>query len=105
MAHSLAEECTPLKKQYDACFNAWFEGYLEPAVSASSTPDQRAAFARQQAAEYDARCGKLWAQYRECVQKAVKDRGLDVLLDQARTENPLRDPPPPSPDDLPPASS
>ena len=41
MAHSLNEKCTPLKKEYDNCFNAWFEGYLEPAVAASSS-DSRA---------------------------------------------------------------
>lgn len=32
MADSLSPECTPLKKDYDTCFNAWFAGYLEPAV-------------------------------------------------------------------------
>lgn len=32
-------------------------------------------------------------------QKAVKNKGLDVLLDQARAENPLKEPPSiPSPD-------
>lgn len=29
------------------------------------------------------------------VQKAVKDKGLDVLLQQAREEHPLTEPPPP----------
>ncbi|BEJ12207.1 hypothetical protein CspHIS471_0206670 [Cutaneotrichosporon sp. HIS471] len=32
---SLAEECTPLKQRYDACFNLWFEGYLQPALDAA----------------------------------------------------------------------
>jgi len=95
MAHSLSEGCTPLKREYDACFNAWFEGYLEPAVSASATPEQRQKFSQEKAAEYDRNCGKIWASYRECVQKAVKEKGLDALLDQARQENPLKDPPPP----------
>ena len=36
MASSLSDECTPMKREYDSCFNAWFEGYLEPAVIASS---------------------------------------------------------------------
>ncbi|KAI0715557.1 mitochondrial distribution/morphology family 35/apoptosis [Fomitopsis betulina] len=98
MAHSLSEECTLLKREYDACFNAWFEGYLEPAVSASSKPEERQKFAQAKAAEYERTCGKVWAQYRECVQKAVKEKGLDSLLEQARRENPLKDAPPPSSD-------
>lgn len=32
---SLNPECTPLKHAYDSCFNAWFEGYLKPAVVAA----------------------------------------------------------------------
>ncbi|KAH9830127.1 mitochondrial distribution/morphology family 35/apoptosis [Rhodofomes roseus] len=97
MAHSLSEQCTPLKREYDACFNAWFEGYLEPAVSTSARPEERQKFAQEKAAEYERNCGKLWVQYRECVQKAVKDRGLESLLEQARTENPLKDAPPAPP--------
>ncbi|WVQ97887.1 hypothetical protein IAU59_005004 [Kwoniella sp. CBS 9459] len=33
---SLSPECTPLKHRYDSCFNAWFEGYLQPALAAAS---------------------------------------------------------------------
>ena len=68
MAHSLAEECTPLKREYDACFNAWFEGYLEPAVSAAATPEQRTKFSQEKAAEFEGSCGKLWKDYKACVQ-------------------------------------
>jgi len=32
---SLSPKCTPLKQQYDSCFNAWFEGYLQPALDSS----------------------------------------------------------------------
>lgn len=66
MAHSLADECTPYKLAYDSCFNAWFEGYLQPAVSAS--PDQRAAYTAAKAKEYEEKCGKIWREYKECVQ-------------------------------------
>lgn len=66
MAHSLSEECTPLKREYDACFNAWFEGFLEPAVAA--TPEQRSKYSQEKAEEYERNCGKIWTQYRECVQ-------------------------------------
>ncbi|KAH8089897.1 mitochondrial distribution/morphology family 35/apoptosis [Cristinia sonorae] len=102
MAHSLSDECTPLKREYDSCFNAWFEGYLEPAVNAT-TPEQRLKYSQDKAAEYERNCGKIWNQYRECVQKAVKDKGLDVLLEQARAENPLKEPPPATPVDKNPA--
>ncbi|KDQ53665.1 hypothetical protein JAAARDRAFT_82674, partial [Jaapia argillacea MUCL 33604] len=98
MAHSLSPECTPLKKEYDSCFNAWFEGYLEPAVAASASSAERAKYSKQKAEEYERNCGKIWGQYQECVQNAVKNRGLNDLLKQAREENPLREPPssPPS---------
>ena len=68
MSQSLSEECTPLKRKYDACFNAWFEGYLEPALSASANAEQRTKFAQQKAAEFDSSCGKIWQAYRQCVQ-------------------------------------
>ncbi|KAI9462746.1 mitochondrial distribution/morphology family 35/apoptosis [Russula earlei] len=93
MAHSLEERCTPLKLEYDSCFNSWFEGYLEPAVSVSASSENRAKYSREKAEEYERKCGKIWASYRDCVQKAVEDKGLDGLLEQARTENPLKEPP------------
>lgn len=65
MANSISEECTPLKQEYDKCFNAWFEGYLEPAVAA--TPEQRSKHSQEKAAEYEERCGKVWTQYKTCV--------------------------------------
>ena len=68
MSQSLSEECTPLKRKYDACFNAWFEGYLEPAVSASVTTEQRKKFSQEKAAEFERSCGKVWQEYRACVQ-------------------------------------
>jgi TRIAP1/MDM35 family protein len=65
MASSLSEECTPLKQIYDTCFNAWFEGYLEPAVAAA--PADRAAHSKRKADEYEAKCGQLWTQYKACI--------------------------------------
>jgi len=32
---SLSPKCTPLKQRYDSCFNAWFEGYLQPALDSA----------------------------------------------------------------------
>lgn len=66
MASSLSDECTPMKREYDSCFNAWFEGYLEPAVSA--TPAERLKYTQDKAEEYEAKCGRIWSQYQKCVQ-------------------------------------
>lgn len=115
MAHSLSPECTPLKHAYDACFNTWFEGYLEPAIAHSKNVPhgERNEYAKKKAEEFEQKCGAVWAQYKECVhvsatfssyvwfcfadmnrlQKAVRDRGIGDLLEQARQENPLREPP------------
>ncbi|THH03554.1 hypothetical protein EW145_g6176 [Phellinidium pouzarii] len=93
MAHSLEEECTPLKLAYDGCFNAWFEGYLQPAVSAST--EQRSEYTKAKATEYENKCGKIWQSYKACVQKAVKNKGLDEMLAEATKDNALDKPPPP----------
>ncbi|KAF8887017.1 mitochondrial distribution/morphology family 35/apoptosis, partial [Gymnopilus junonius] len=94
MSQSLSEQCTPLKREYDSCFNSWFEGYLEPAVAASQNVEARAAYSKKKADEFQAKCGKVWEEYKACVQRAVRERGLDQLLAQAREENPLNEPPP-----------
>ncbi|KAG1749640.1 mitochondrial distribution/morphology family 35/apoptosis [Suillus paluster] len=96
MAHSLSPECTPLKNEYDVCFNTWFEGYLEPAIAIGNTKGhpqaQRTEYSKQKKEEYDRKCGSIWARYKDCVQKAVTEKGLGELLGQARQENPLREP-------------
>ncbi|KAH9483338.1 hypothetical protein JR316_0005444 [Psilocybe cubensis] len=97
MSQSLSPECTPLKQKYDSCFNSWFEGYLEPAVAAGQSPETRAAYSKKKADEFNQKCGKVWEEYKSCIQVAVKNRGLDALLQQAREENPLVDPIPPPP--------
>lgn len=57
--NSLADECTPLKHEYDACFNSWFsEKYLK-----GDTRDE---------------CGDLFKKYQECVKRAIKEKGIDL---------------------------
>ncbi|KAJ7104577.1 mitochondrial distribution/morphology family 35/apoptosis [Mycena crocata] len=98
MADSLSPACTPLKKEYDSCFNVWFEGYLEPTLSPSATEAQRTAHYQQKAEEFKTKCGKVYAEYQNCIQNAVKEKGIEPLLQQAREEHPLRDPiPAPTP--------
>ena len=81
MSQSLVDECTPLKRKYDACFNAWFEGYLEPAVSAGANAEQRTKFEQEKAAEFESSCGKIWQEYRACVQVSpTLDASLLICL-------------------------
>ncbi|KAG8983172.1 hypothetical protein FRB94_007818 [Tulasnella sp. JGI-2019a] len=96
MAHSLTPECTPLKLAYDSCFNAWFEGYLQPIASSGQGPfsmEEKLAQNRAKAEDYEARCGKIWQSYRTCVQKAVKGSGLTKMIREAQEEHPLATPP------------
>ncbi|EEB92976.1 hypothetical protein MPER_08434, partial [Moniliophthora perniciosa FA553] len=64
---SVSAECTPLKKEYDSCFNTWFEGYLEPAVSLPKT-QSREEYSKRKAEEFQQKCGKMWEAYQGCVQ-------------------------------------
>ena len=74
---SLSPDCTPLKHQYDGCFNAWFKEYLEIATQGttnnayeprntmfSSAKPYRLAQLRDQ---YERECGKLFSMYQSCV--------------------------------------
>jgi len=95
MSQSLAPECTPLKHAYDACFNNWFAGYLQPPQS-SSNPNGRGkkegeTDTEAQIRDYEEKCGKAWRDYRSCLLKAVNEKRLDDVLDRAREEAPLRD--------------
>ena len=80
---------------------------------AASSKEQERAYSKRKAEEFEEQCGKVWESYRTCIavslahysvselthftQKAVTEKGLDTLLDQARRDNPLRDPEPPVP--------
>lgn len=66
MASSLSPECTPLKHTYDACFNSWFQGYLQPTLKPGQE-DARKEYSKAKAKEFEERCGSVWEQYRKCV--------------------------------------
>ena len=59
-----------MKVQYDSCFNAWFEGYLEP-IAAKATQKEREERAKAKAKEYEEKCGKVWQSYRACLQVRI----------------------------------
>jgi TRIAP1/MDM35 family protein len=114
MSQSLSKECTPLKAEYDSCFNAWLESYLTPGPRPESIHEQDwvAQRTKAKAKEYDDKCGEVWKAYSACVkvglirmrgrgyldklivgplQRAVKANNLETLIQQAREENPLPD--------------
>lgn len=64
-------ECTKLKKEYDECFNDWYtNGFL----NAKSNTNE---------------CEDLFIDYKECVMKALKQKEILPLLEQARKESPF----------------
>ncbi|PLB53048.1 distribution and morphology protein 35 [Aspergillus steynii IBT 23096] len=69
MAASIAPECNEVKEKYDTCFLKWYsEKYLRGNTSAKD-------------------CDELFSKYRTCLNVALKDRGIDSMLDDARKNN------------------
>ncbi|KAF8425657.1 mitochondrial distribution/morphology family 35/apoptosis [Tirmania nivea] len=66
MSSSLAPECSEVKERYDQCFIKWYsEKYL-----------------RGEAKTFD--CESLFKTYNECLNKALKAKGIDTMLAEAR---------------------
>lgn len=58
--NSISEECTQLKREYDACFNVWFsDHFLKGNYN-------------------DSMCSTLLKTYQECVKKAMKEQNIDL---------------------------
>ncbi|KAI0886988.1 putative mitochondrial distribution and morphology protein [Rostrohypoxylon terebratum] len=70
MSASLAPECNEVKERYDACFLKW---YSEKYLRGNGKAD-------------DNECSKLFKDYQKCLQVALKERGIDKLLDEARKD-------------------
>ncbi|KAH8175063.1 NAD(P)-binding rossmann-like domain-containing protein [Sarocladium implicatum] len=70
MSASLAPECNEVKERYDTCFLKWYsEKYLRGAEKDTNE------------------CAGLFDEYRKCLGVALKTRGIDKLLDEAREDN------------------
>ncbi|KAF2466849.1 uncharacterized protein BDR25DRAFT_268395 [Lindgomyces ingoldianus] len=69
MSASLAPECNQVKEQYDNCFLKW---YSEKFLRGTATSDE---------------CESLFKQYEQCLSKALKARGIDSMLREAREDN------------------
>ncbi|KAJ3332961.1 phosphatidylinositol N-acetylglucosaminyltransferase subunit gpi1 [Blyttiomyces sp. JEL0837] len=67
---SLSPECSDLKARYDSCFNKW---YSEK-------------FLKGQKGE---ECEDIFKEYKACVWKAIKEKNIEKLIQDARKENPF----------------
>ncbi|QVM06586.1 Mitochondrial distribution and morphology protein 35 [Coccidioides posadasii str. Silveira] len=66
MSASLAPECNELKERYDSCFLKW---YSEKFLRGNSSNND---------------CEKVFEEYKKCLSKTLKDRGIDTMLEDAR---------------------
>ncbi|CAM1504043.1 Fc.00g016340.m01.CDS01 [Cosmosporella sp. VM-42] len=70
MSASLAPECNEVKERYDTCFLKWYNSeYLR-----GQERDNK-------------ECADMFKDYQKCLSVALKDRGIDKLLDDAREDN------------------
>lgn len=66
MAASIAPECNDLKEKYDTCFLKWYsEKYLRGKTSSNE-------------------CEELFSKYKSCLHKALKEKGIDTMVEEAR---------------------
>ena len=68
---SIATECDDLKEEYDNCFNAWYAKYLNGETSKN--------------------CDPIFKKYKACVWKHIKERKIDVLIQDAQRDTPILD--------------
>ncbi|TGO23719.1 hypothetical protein BPAE_0123g00090 [Botrytis paeoniae] len=69
MSASLAPECNEVKERYDSCFLKW---YSEKYLRGKGTTDE---------------CESLFKEYRKCLTGALKERGIDKMLEEAREDH------------------
>ncbi|KAK3317837.1 mitochondrial distribution/morphology family 35/apoptosis [Cercophora scortea] len=71
MSQSLAKKCNEVKERYDTCFLKWYsEKYLRGIGAVDNNE-----------------CSALFKEYSSCLQVALKERGIDKLLEDAREDN------------------
>ncbi|KPI34957.1 Mitochondrial distribution and morphology protein 35 [Cyphellophora attinorum] len=73
MSASLAPECNEVKERYDTCFLKW---YSEKYLRGNSSTDE---------------CEGLFKTYKTCLNKVLKDKGIDVMINEARVDTPETD--------------
>ncbi|KAK1766488.1 hypothetical protein QBC33DRAFT_453309 [Phialemonium atrogriseum] len=71
MSASLGSECNQVKERYDTCFLKWYsEKYLRGVDSSDNNE-----------------CAEFFKDYQKCLTVALKKRGIDKLLEDAREDN------------------
>ncbi|KZF21907.1 hypothetical protein L228DRAFT_269355 [Xylona heveae TC161] len=68
MSASLAPECNEVKERYDSCFLKW---YSEKFLRGNASTDE---------------CEPLFKEYRSCLSRALKDKGIENMLEEARQD-------------------
>ncbi|OOF96630.1 hypothetical protein BO94DRAFT_534887 [Aspergillus sclerotioniger CBS 115572] len=66
MSASIAPECNDIKEKYDTCFLKW---YSEKYLRGNTTSNE---------------CEELFTKYKACLNLALKEKGIDNMLDDAR---------------------
>ncbi|ELR10278.1 hypothetical protein GMDG_04664 [Pseudogymnoascus destructans 20631-21] len=69
MSASLAPECNEVKERYDTCFLKW---YSEKYLRGNGATDE---------------CAGLFKEYKTCLTGALKSRGIDKMLADAREDH------------------
>ncbi|XP_057305783.1 TP53-regulated inhibitor of apoptosis 1-B-like isoform X1 [Hydractinia symbiolongicarpus] len=60
---SIGKECTPLKHEYDQCFNKWYsEQFLNGNWEVKNGEP----------------CAELFAKYKACVMKTLKEKNIEI---------------------------
>ncbi|KXS16850.1 UPF0203-domain-containing protein [Gonapodya prolifera JEL478] len=96
MASSLAPQCTPLKREYDTCFNKWYaESFLKGAYEPGVSSNGNGGVGEQGKARTE--CDELFEKYRACVWNAIESRNLATLIADARRDTGDAFTPPTSP--------
>jgi TRIAP1/MDM35 family protein len=65
---SIGKECTPLKKEYDSCFQEWYTNDFLKGTSKTKVP-----------------CEELFKRYQSCLEVVLKEKGIDKSLEEVRT--------------------
>ncbi|ODQ53512.1 mitochondrial distribution and morphology protein 35 [Saitoella complicata NRRL Y-17804] len=71
MSASVGPDCTELKQKYDSCFNDWYANKFLKGVATVNE------------------CEDTFVDYKACVMVTLKEKKIDVMLDEARKEAPF----------------
>ncbi|OCT47499.1 Mitochondrial distribution and morphology protein 35 [Cladophialophora carrionii] len=83
MSASLAPECNEVKEKYDTCFLKWYSESRSLAMTlVAELLNDLPEYLRGNSSTDE--CEPLFKQYRSCLTKALKDKGIDSMLAETR---------------------